>query len=215
MTMTEMRGPGAANAPAALAAMAQEDFEALVAASLGRDADPQVWEALTDPAVIHRTKNYLAAVRVDVQNQLTQANADLEEIRADCLRRGEEGRQEFFAARSAQAEWRQRTAFFRRLVERRLAMVKGQLHAQAPKHIPSAPGAGKKARKHNRAALETLARAILAHRHRVESGEGDEDDDEVLWAHLTSVTAITGSGEELPLTRWLRYLDDLREDDDD
>lgn len=213
--MTEMRGPGVPSVPAAaLDAMSQEDFEALVSTSLGRDAAPGVWDALTAPLVIHRTKNYLTGLRADVQNQVAAANAQLEEIRADCMKRGGEGKQEFFGARSAQADWRHRTAHFRRLVERRVAFVKAQLAAQNPKGPASAPGTGKVARKHNRAALETLARAVLAHRSRVESGDGDEGDDETLWAHLTSVTAITGSGEELPLNRWLGYLDDLREDDD-
>lgn len=213
--MTETRGPGVPSPQAvALDQLSQEDFENLVSTSLGREVDPEVWDALTEPLVIHRTKNYLTGLRADVQNQVAAANAQLEEIRAECMSRGGEGRREFSEAKAAQADWRQRTAHFRRLVERRVAFVKARLAAQNPKGPASAPGTGKVARKHNRAALETLARAVLAHRDRVLSGEGDEGDDEALWALLTSVTAITGSGEELPLTRWLRYLDDLREDED-
>lgn len=200
----------------ALKALDQEDFEALILASMGRDAGgPAVWDALTDPLVIHRTKNFLIALRADVQNQLAAANSEIDEIRADCMERGEDGKQEFFRAKAQQAEWRQRTAGFKRLVERRVALVKSRLAAQNPPQPRSAPGAGKPARKHNRAALEAVARAILEHRLRVISGEGGEDDDETLWAHLTSVTAINGLGDELPLTDWLEYLEDQREDDGD
>jgi len=46
------------------------------------------------------------------------------------------------------------------------------------------------------------------------SGSGGEGDDEALWEHLTTVTAITAGREEMPLTEWLEHLDDLRENDD-
>ena len=191
MVMTDTRGPGAGNTPAAteLATMDPEAFGQYVRDHLGPDADPAVWDTLTEPPVIARTKTYLGALHADIQSQVNQANQELEVIRAECLQRGPEGKQDWFDAKADQAQWRQRTAGFRRLVERRIAFVRSRA-AQAPRPEPSPPGLTKTARVHNRAALEQLARAVAEHQRRVLSGEGDEGDDETLWACLTTITAM-------------------------
>jgi hypothetical protein len=212
MTMTETRGQDAGNVPAAaLKALDPEDFSSLVLASLGPETDPAVWDALTDPLVITRTKQCLGSIHADLQTQLARANTELDEIRADCLGRGDTGKQEYFDARAAQSDWRHRTAGFRRLVERRMAFVKSRAASMIVVQPKNPPGYSQRARKHTRASLELLARAIAEHQRRVTSGDGDEDDDETLWRTLTEVTAIVASGQEMPLTEWLEYLDDTRE----
>jgi hypothetical protein len=199
--------------------MTPESFAAIVSKSLGDDADPELWDALTDPAVISRTKNVLGSLDRDILTQIARANAELDEERDRCWALGDAGRREFARVKAAQSDWRRRTHGFRRLVLHRkefVAQRAAALHAiYAAAHPPSPPGTGRASRKQNRAALEKLARAVAEHRRRVLSGEGGEEDDEALWEHLASVTAIAGTGEEMPLTEWLEYLDGLREGDDD
>lgn len=199
--------------PAVLAAMDHETFSTLVSKSLNRHANPALWDALTDEPVISRTKDCLGALRLDLQDQLTQANAELDQVRANCMALGDDGKEQYLAAKAAQAEWRSRLIGFKRMVDQRIAFVRSRNPAAVPqKHAPFGAGFTKVSRKHNRQALEKLARAVAEHRRRVLSGKGDEDDDETLWACLSSVTAITADGDELPLREWLEYLDDVRDD---
>lgn len=199
-------------AAAALAALDPDAFTTLVHASIGNDADPAVWDALTHPAVIARTKKCLGSLHADLQTQLAMVNAELDEIRGDGLGRGDEGKREFLEAKADQADWRRRAIGFRRMVERRMALVKSRTPTGPAQPVSPSPGFSKTARKHNRAALELLARAVAGHQQKVLSGGGDEGDDETLWGCLSSITAITAEGE-LPLTEWLEYLDDAREND--
>jgi hypothetical protein len=192
----------------ALAAMDYDDFAAVVADAVPRRTPPAVWDALTDPAVIDRTRDCLIALRVDVQHQLGVANSEADEARAEAAGNSEEAREAFFAEKNAQAEWRRRTKGFLRLVDQRSALVK----SRTPRPVHSPPGT-KNARKHNADALEKLARAVALHRRRVLSGEGSEDDDETLWDCLSTVTAIARD-EEFPLKKWLEFLDEAREDEE-
>jgi hypothetical protein len=194
--------------------LSPDEFGELIRANLGKEADPALWDALTHPAVINRTKTCLTSIITDLVNQQQQANAELEEFQGECFARGEEGKAEFFAFKAEQAEWRRRIAGYRRMVEKRLAFVKARIAQSARPQSPFGAGFTKNARKHNRAALEKLASAVAEHRRRVTSGDGDESDDEALWACLGSVTAIISTGEELPLNEWLEYLEDAREDGD-
>jgi hypothetical protein len=194
--------------------MSPEDFAALIEASLGKDTPPEVWDALTDPAVIPRTRKTLGSLHASVLTQLASRNDQLDEIRAEGFQLGEEGRQRYFAAQDEQAEWRRRAAHWRRLVETRIALVKSRT-PRGPRQQPApyGPGSTQAARKHNRAALEQLGRAITEHKRIVTSGDGDESDDDTLWECLETVTVIAATGDEVPLGEWLEHLDDLREDD--
>src|SRR6202000_3190079 len=105
---------------AALAAMDADDFDALIRASIGVRDNPAVWDALTDPAVITRTRTVLAALHTDVQNQLNLANVSLQQAKDEGYALGEEGEQSYFSAGAEQNEWRRKAIGFRRLVEQRL-----------------------------------------------------------------------------------------------
>ena len=152
--------------------------------------------------MIARTRQCLGSLHADVQNQIAIANTELDEA-AD--------RDEYRRLKAGQADWRRRTIGFRRMIEKRIGLVRSRIPAPAPQS-PFGAGFTKTARKHNRAALEHLARAVAEHRRRVLSGDGSEDDDETLWQCLTTVTAISRDGEALPLAEWLQYLDELQED---
>jgi hypothetical protein len=204
-----MAVPGGSNHPASLS---PDAFTDLIRANLGKEADPALWDALTSPQVISRTKTCLTSIITDLVIQQQQANAELEEFQGECFACGEEGKAEFFAFKAEQADWRRRIAGYRRLVEQRLAFVKARV--PRPAQTPYGAGFTKNARKHNRAALERLASAVAEHRRKVTSGEGGESDDEALWACLETITAMSPSGE-MPLSEWLEHLEDLREDDPD
>lgn len=190
-----MTAPGAT----ALAALPDDDFNALVRASIGREADSAVWDALTDPTVIARTKVALAALHSDVENQLSLATSHARLA-------GTAGKQAYFDARGEAAEWRYKALGFRRLVQQRLALVKSR--TPRPEQRPAGTG---ELRRHAVRALESLARAVAAHRDRVLSGEGSEEDDDTLWASLEEITMLSRKGEQ-PLTDWLTYLDEARAD---
>jgi hypothetical protein len=191
--------------------MLPDAFQDYLEEAIPPETGADVWDALTNPQVIHRTRNALGQLQQKLLAQVQHANATLEQVRLEGFERGEEGKQDYFAFQAEQADWRRRIAGYRRLVDRRMTFVK----ARIPR--PAAPVQGeisKKVRKHNQAALEALARAVARHRERVLSGSGDESDDETLWKHLTTVTAITAGREEMPLAEWLEHLDDMRENDD-
>lgn len=194
---------------AALAAMGQEDFERLVRGSVRGDTDPAIWEALTAPEVILRTKACLSATSSDVQNQIAMSNADLQQKQVEGFRLGPEGKQAYFEAVGEKAAWRKRALSYRRQVDRRLAFVKSRM----PSNKPTGPTGSASMRKHNQEALEKLARAVAAHRDRVLSGEGSEDDDEKLWGCLEDVTAVSVRGGEMPLGEWVDWLDGIRDED--
>ena len=185
---------------AALAALDGDDFDAVVRASLSPKADPAVWDALTDPAVISRTRAALAALNSDAEHQLALANASLDVS-------GGGGRQAYFDAKAERAEWRRKALGFRRLVQRRLTFVNSRI--PRPAQQPSGSGV---ARRRYAEALEALARAVAAHRDRVLSGEGGEDDDDTLWDCLDRITVADGKGGDQPLADWLDFLDEVRED---
>lgn len=186
----------------ALAALPDDDFAVLVRASIGREADTAVWDALTDPAVIARTKVALAAIHSDVENQLSLAGATLQAVTG--------GREAYFGAKAAQAEWRRKALGFRRLVQLRIALVKQR--TPRPANQPSGSGI---ARRRYAEALEKLARAVAAHRDRVLSGDGSEDDDDDLWDFLDEITVPDGKSGEQSVADWLAYLDKIREGDDE
>jgi hypothetical protein len=193
----------------ALAALDADDFSTLVRASLGKDASPALWDALTDPLVIGRARDTLGSLHADVQNQLNLANEDLQQARAAGHAAGEAGKETYFAARAEQGEWRRRAIFFRRLVEQRLAFVK----ARTPRP-EQRPAGARAARLQYQDALERLARAVASHRDKVLSGEGGEGDDDTLWDFLDDITVTTVKGGEMPLAKWLDFLDEVRENDE-
>ena len=199
-----------------LDAMDADGFRELVARNLGQDADSTLWKALTAPTVIHRTRSVLGSLDSDLLAQLAQANTERKEEKARCMELGYAGRQQYADAEAEQANWKRRILGYRRLVLRRIEEVRHAARALAAADRaaspPPAPGTGKAARMHNRAALERLARAVLQHQQAVLSGEGDEGDDEDLWATVDRVTAMCLRGE-LPLKQWLTYLDEVRGND--
>jgi hypothetical protein len=192
---------------AALAALDADDFHAVVQASISHSTDPAVWDALTDPKIIDRTRTVLAGIHVDVQNQLSLANADLSQAKDAGYALGPEGKAAYFAARAEQGDWRRKATSFRRIVEQRIALVKAR--TPRPENRPVGSGAAKR---RYAEALEALARAVAAHRDTVLSGTGGENDDDDLWDCLDKITVSDGKGGEQALAEWLAFLDDVRED---
>lgn len=196
--MAVTTAPGAT----ALAAMEADDFKAVVSASLGREADPAVWDALTDPAVIARTRVTLAVLNSDAERQLALANAALDIS-------GGGGKQAYFDAKAERAQWRRKALGFRHLVQQRLALVNSRI--PRPPNQPAGSGAAKR---RYAEALENLARAVAAHRDKVLSGKAGLDDDDDLWDFLDQITVSDGKGGEQPLAQWLAFLDEARETDE-
>lgn len=191
--------------PSKLLALSPEDFEKVVTRALPYRANPGVWDALTHLSVISRTRTCLGSLSTSVQAQLSEKNAELEQVRAEGQASGPEGKKAYFAAVNAQAEWRRRTLVFQRSVHNRLALVKSRTPKGPTQPQSPDSGAGKRARAHNRNALAGLARAIAGHRREVRAGDRDVAD-KVLWRHLAAVTVIDQAGDEVSVADWLEDL---------
>jgi hypothetical protein len=192
---------------AALAAMSDEDFAAVIRAAIPHSADPATWDALTSSSVIARTKLALTAIHLDVESQLSLASARFEAARGD-------GWQAYTDVKAEHADWRHRALGFRRILQQRLRQVKSRMPAPVP-HQPAEPG---QSRRRFASALEELARAIAAHRDHVLHSDGTNDDaddesDDNLWDCLDLVLLPDGHGGEQSLASWLAYLDKARQDE--
>lgn len=187
-----------ASPAAALAALPDDEFHDFVESMIPPQRDESIWETLTDPALIHRTRAVLSGIHRDVEDQLSLHNAK-------ALADGVKGTQAFRASLASRAEWRRKAIGFRRLVQQRLAFVKSRI----PREVPQAPGAASmKARYAN--ALETLARAVTRHRDAVLGNTDDDATDDELWAALDTITLPAGPYGSQPLTEWLDFLDERR-----
>ena len=58
----------------------------------GKDT-PGAWEALLAPEVVDRVRRLLTAQHVDIEHQLAERSAELEEFRHQCWEAGPAGRQ--------------------------------------------------------------------------------------------------------------------------
>lgn len=67
--------------------------------------DAHVWEQLTTPQLIDRTKRVLIAMRDRNRRAIHRKNRHLNEFHAKCQGRGEQGRRDWFAAKAAHERW--------------------------------------------------------------------------------------------------------------
>ena len=151
----------------------------------GKDA-PGAWEALLAPEVVDRVRRLLTARHVDIEHQLAERGAELEEFRHQCWEAGPAGRQAWFDREAEHNRWRSRALGVKRSIAYRLQAVKATAGSQGQRVVEE--------RRAYRDAARRLAVAIDQHRQAcVQEGIDPEPHDRALWDVLRMVRVPHGS----------------------
>jgi hypothetical protein len=163
---------------AALADMGDEQLSDFISRRLRPDEPVDVWQVLTSPEVVTRTRSALTVLLNDVNLQMAAEASRMDALPRMSAAGYQDERREYSARRA-------RALRFKALVERRLRQVKdAEQQARQERHVSylaerDQPG---------REAARALAVAIGAHRDAVlASGVTPEKADVDLWAVLTEV----------------------------
>ena len=88
------------------AALDDQEFEqVLLKNAHPRARDGAVWEQLTAPDLVHRTKRFLTAMLARNRRAIHRKSRHLNQFHAECHARGEQGRREWFAAKAEHERW--------------------------------------------------------------------------------------------------------------
>jgi len=151
----------------------------------GKDT-PGAWEALLAPEVVDRVRRLLTARHVDIEHQLAERGAELEEFRHQCWEAGPAGRQPWFDREAEHNRWRNRALGVKRSIAYRLQAVKAIAGSQTQRVAEE--------RRAYRDAARRLAVAIDRHREAcVREGIDPEPHDQALWEVLSKVRIPHGS----------------------
>lgn len=161
--------------------------------------DPRVWELITSPQRIGRTRQTLTNMVQRTANALNKRRLERDEFRAECFRRGDAGKQDWFDTQVEYEQWRRRAANFIRTAQGALAEVRRieKDHNRA---------SNRRANLNYRELLRQLSVAV--HRHQAahaRAGGVAEQHDYELWQILDRITVPVGSGggEEVTLRNML------------
>ncbi|MFF8910615.1 hypothetical protein [Streptomyces olivaceoviridis] len=175
-----------------LSALDDEQYEDLaIAQAHPRSRDPEVWNLLTSPEHIERTRTILANVHARTAAALRRRKTEREEFQQECHARGEAGKKEWFESRPEYEKWRRGAAGFHQMVQSAISEL------------------GKAQRNHNRKALtqrssqearEALRKlSIAVQRHQArhaKTGSIAEQQDYELWQMLDRLTVPCGPDQE-------------------
>jgi hypothetical protein len=100
----------------------------------GKDT-PGAWEALLAPEVVDRVRRLLTARHVDIEHQLAERGAELEEFRHQCWEAGPAGRQAWFDREAEHNRWRSRALGVKRSIAYRLQAVKASAGAKGQQRV--------------------------------------------------------------------------------
>jgi len=154
----------------------------------GKDT-PGAWEALLAPEVVDRVRRLLTARHVDIEHQLAERGAELEEFRHQCWEAGPAGRQPWFDREAEHNRWRSRALGVKRSIAYRLQAAKATAGAKGQQRVAEE-------RRAYRDAARRLAVAIDRHRQAgAEEGIDPEPHDQALWDALGEVQVPHDGGK--------------------
>jgi hypothetical protein len=152
-----------------------------------RQGHPGAWEALLAPEVVDRVRRLLTARHVDIEHQLAERGAELEEFRHQCWEAGPAGRQAWFDREAEHNRWRSRALGVKRSISYRLQAAKATAGAKGQQRAAEE-------RRAYRDAARRLAVAIHQHQQAcVQEGIDPEPHDRALWDVLRMVRVPHGS----------------------
>ncbi|MFR9794266.1 hypothetical protein ACL07V_37530 [Streptomyces sp. MB22_4] len=174
-----------------LSSLDDDQYEDLaIAQAHPRSREPEIWNLLTSPEYIDRTRTILNNVHARTAAAMRRRKAERELFHQECHARGAAGKQEWFATRPEYEQWRRGAAGFHQMVQAAISEL------------------GKIQRSHNRAvtnqgghvARDVLRKlAVAVHRHQAmhaKSGELAAQEDYELWQMLDQLTVPCGPRQE-------------------
>ena len=151
-----------------------------------RHRDPAVWDLLTSPEHIARTRTLLGQVHARTANALRRRKAEREEFHQECLKRGQAGKQEWFETGPEYEKWRRGAASFHQTVQAAISEIgkKQRTQNRDSNHL---------SRAEERETLRKLAVAVSRHQaEHARSGEIAGQEDYELWQLLDQLTVPCG-----------------------
>ena len=138
--------------------------------------------------MVDRVRCLLTARQVDIEHQLAERGAELEEFRHQCWEAGPAGRPAWFDREADHNRWRSRALGVKRSIASRLQAAKATAGAKGQQRVAQE-------RRADRDAACRLAVAIDRHRQvGVQEGIDPEPHDQALWEVLWEVRVPHGSG---------------------
>ena len=176
--------------PKVLAGLHDEELWQVIYDNLhpGKDT-PGAWQSLLAPEVVDRVRRLLTAHHVDIEHQLAERGAELQEFRHQCWEAGPAGRQAWFDREAEHNRWRNRALGVKRSIAYRLQTVKATAGAKGQQRVVEE-------RRAYRDAVRRLAVAIDRHRQAgTEGGIDPEPHDRELWDMLREVQVPHGGSK--------------------
>ena len=100
-----------------LSTLVDEQYTELVTGNVNpRTRDTELWELLTSPDHIERTRQTLTGVNHRTASLLRRRKTEREAFQQDCWQRGAEGKKDWFETRSEYEDWKRRAAHFHQSV---------------------------------------------------------------------------------------------------
>ncbi|MFK0288332.1 hypothetical protein ACIQVL_48850 [Streptomyces sp. NPDC090499] len=166
-------------------------YEELLSANINpKMRDTRVWELLTGPEHLPRTRELLARIHQRTANSMRRKKAEREEFHQQCHARGIEGKAEWFATLPEYEAWRRRAAYFHQTAQAALSEL-GKIQRSQNRAVTS---------QSSQQARETLRKlAIAVQRHQAlhaKAGSIAGQEDYELWQLLDRLTVPCGPGQE-------------------
>jgi flagellar hook-basal body complex protein FliE len=152
--------------------------------------DTEVWEALTHPNNLERTRQVVETAWQRTGNVLRTRKEERDAFQNECFERGPEGKKEWYASRTEYEAWRRRAVNFHQNIQRALGEVrKAQKSANRATNF--------NVTHKQRQSLRELTLAVNRHQaaHARAGGIAEQADYE-LWALLDQLTVPCGHDEE-------------------
>ena len=195
-----------------LSALEDRDYEQLaITHAHPRHRDPIIWELLTSPEHIERTRTGLNNVHQRTAATLRRRKNERDAFEQECRARGEDGKQEWFATRPEYERWRRGTAGFHQMVQSAISEL-GKLQRRQNHRAVTQQG--------TQAARESLRKlSIAVQRHQAahaRSGTIAAQEDYELWQLLDRLTVPCGPNQEPTTLRTMLdfYWTDVEEQTD-
>ena len=168
------------------------DYEQLaVAHAHPKRRDPGIWEQLTNPHNVDRTRTALTNVHQRTAATLRRRKTERDAFQQECHARGDSGKKEWFATRPDYERWRRNTAGFHQMIQQAISEV-GKLQRQHNHKTTTQQG--------TQAAREALRKlAVQVQRHQAahaRTGTIATQEDYELWQLLDQLTVPCGPAQE-------------------